>query len=48
MLAALLSCEEPPVPNEQEAEFAADLFWILCRSKKSVISSSNQIVDAWL
>jgi hypothetical protein len=33
MLAALLSCEEPTVPNEQEAEFAAYLVWILCRSK---------------
>jgi hypothetical protein len=46
MLATLLLGEEPTVPNEQEAEFASDLFWIVCRSKKSVTPASYQIVIA--
>jgi hypothetical protein len=48
MLAAVFLGEEPTVSNEQKAEFATDLVWIVCRSKKSITPARNQIVIAWL
>jgi len=47
MLAALVSGEDPSVPIEQKAEFAPDLVWIVCRSKKSITPVRNPIVLAW-
>jgi hypothetical protein len=48
MLAALVLGEDPTVTNEQKAEFAPDLVWIVCRSKKSITPARNPIAIAWL